>query len=49
LGARGGLQQAERADRIGVSRETAGGFYVSMDACRRNCDVDLRFVFSCAR
>ena len=37
-----------RADNIGNSAKFRGGFYVSMDACGRDRDTDLRVVFSSA-
>jgi hypothetical protein len=38
---------AHTADRqaLAPTAKSDGGFYGSMDACRRYCDADLRFVF----
>jgi len=37
-------KRRERTRRRGsATRESDGGLYVSMDACRRNCGADLRF------
>jgi hypothetical protein len=42
-------RQSGRAEEDRQPANSMEVFYVSMDACRRNCDPDLRFVFRRAR